>query len=245
MLFFNICLSSANLIHWVLFYLPFGYDSESITSFRVQCVIHLTNHLAEQTFFMGGFFICYSVRKCPEYYQQFLIYLISTRAFTTTSVLKNIQFLESLFWFYFNLAPHQSTRMKLCSCCQDNHCLFSGRGKKSKTCRMPVEFEPEGHSLWAHLVLPTRAGYSRKLRLQMSFHITTYNFFSGTGENAKGKFNMTVPLLKREEKFKMFFRMLQDKSLITHNNWLPVPQIDNKLPLPIFLHPYTKRWLNH
>lgn len=192
MLFFNICLSSANLIHWVLFYLPFGYDSESITSFRVQCVIHLTNHLAEQTFFMGGFFICYSVRKCPEYYQQFLIYLISTRAFTTTFVLKNIQFLESLFWFYFNLAPHQSTRMKLCSCCQDNHCLFSGRGKKSKTCRMPVEFEPEGHSLWAHLVLPTRAGYSRKLRLQMSFHITTYNFFSGTGENAKGKFNMTV-----------------------------------------------------
>lgn len=95
---------------------------------------------------------------------------------------KNTQFLESLFWIYFNLATHQSTRMKLCSCCQDNHCLFSRRGKKSKTCRMPVEFEPEGHSLWAHLVLPTRAGHSRKLRLQMSFHITTYNFFSGSGE---------------------------------------------------------------
>lgn len=68
------------------------------------------------------------------------------------------------------------------------------REKNQKTCRMPVEFEPEGHSLWAHLVLPTRAGYSRKLRLQMSFQLTTYNFSSGSGENVKGKFNMTVPL---------------------------------------------------
>lgn len=136
--------------------------------------------------------------------------------------------------------------MKLCSRCQDNHCLFSRREKKkSKTCRMPVEFEPEGHSLWAHLVLPTRAGYSRKLRLQMSFHITTYNFFSESGENVKGKFSMTVPLLKHEEEFKMIFRMLQDKSLITRNYCLPVPQIDNQLPLPILLYHYVKRWLNY
>lgn len=75
----------------------------------------------------------------------------------------------------------------------------------------------------------------------MSFQLTTYNFSSGSGENVKGKFNMTVPLVKREEQFKMIFRMLQDKSLITHNYCLPVPQTDNKLPLPIFLYHYTKR----
>ena len=75
----------------------------------------------------------------------------------------------------------------------------------------------------------------------MSFPITTYNFFSGSGENVKGKFNVTVPLLKRKEEFKMIIRMLQDKSLITHNNCLPVPQIHNKLPLPILLYHYMKR----
>ncbi|KAJ7404734.1 hypothetical protein BTVI_71312 [Pitangus sulphuratus] len=63
---------------------------------------------------------------------------------------------------------------------------------------------------------------------------------TGSGENVTGKFNMTVPLLKQEEEFKMIFRMLQDKSLITYNNCLPVPQTDNKLPLTILLYLYTK-----
>jgi len=73
-----------------------------------------------------------SVIKCPEYNQQFLIYVSSTRAFTTTFVLKNNQFLESLFWLYLNLATYQSRRMKLSSCCQDNHCLFSRREKNQR-----------------------------------------------------------------------------------------------------------------
>lgn len=52
---------------------------------------------------------------------------------------------------------------------------------------------------------------------------------------------MTVPLLKHKEGLKMIFSMLQDKSLIIYNNGLPVPQIDNKLPLPILFYHYTKR----
>lgn len=75
----------------------------------------------------------------------------------------------------------------------------------------------------------------------MSFHLTTYNFSSGSGENVEGIFIMTVPLLKREEQFKMIFKMLQDKSLITHNYCLPVPQADNKFLLPILLYHYMKR----
>lgn len=48
-------------------------------------------------------------------------------------------------------------------------------------------------------------------------------------------------MLKHKEGFKMIFRMLEDKSLIIHNNCLPVAQIDNKLPLPILFYHYTKR----
>lgn len=70
----------------------------------------------------------------------------------------------------------------------------------------------------------------------MSFHLTTYNFSLGSGENVEGIFIMTAPLLKREEQFKMIFKMLQDKSLIMHNYCLPVPQADNKFLLPILLY---------
>lgn len=134
MLFFNICTSSAKPIYWVIFCLPLGYDSECTTSFGIQGVWRLINHHAEHTLLWvaSSYATVSAAIKCPEHNQQFLISLISTRAFTRTIVLKNTQFLESLFWFYFNLATYQSTRMKLCSRCQDNHCLFSRREKKIK-----------------------------------------------------------------------------------------------------------------
>lgn len=74
--------------------------------------------------------------------------------------------------------------------------------EKSKTCRMPVEqsLKPKESAVATaeHLVLCGRAEYSRKLRLQMSFHLTSGNFVSLGGEERtswrrnQGRIQLTV-----------------------------------------------------
>lgn len=88
----------------MLLYLSLRYDSESITSFWVQNVLHLTNHLAEHTLLWvaSSYATARSVMKYLNTINYFLYILLW--AFTTTFVLKNIpNFSKAYFGFILTL----------------------------------------------------------------------------------------------------------------------------------------------